>query len=155
MRIELLHPMIVHFPIVFTLSLFLFDLLAVSRGWSMGRHSPAGVASLSLAIAGGATAALAYFLGDIAYEIAQTEQGVGESLLERHEEFGSITALLLVIWAVLRLALWWRDHGDGRAARLGGLAVEAVLAGLVMATAFYGGSLVFEHGIAVSQLAGS
>ena len=149
MRLELIHPMIVHFPIVLILGLFVFDAVAIQRGWALTSASSAGRASLTLAVAAGGFAVLAYVFGDQAYDIAVKSGSAPAGLLEQHQEIGTLTVIGIAVWAVVRFFLWWRDVALGRRARVSIVVVDAVLAGGVLLAAYYGGGLVYDHGVGV------
>lgn len=150
LTIEHLHPIVVHFPIVLMLGLAAFDVLATAwRTYLSGRGCAAGISS-ALAVLAGIAAILAYVFGDIAYDIA-VEHGVSETTLETHEGLGSITALAIVIWGAIRGIVWWRKFEIGGWRRWPLLAVQVGLAALIVVTAYFGGSLVYEHGVNVHR----
>lgn len=144
------HPMVVHFPIVLLILLAVTDvgLFASGRGLLDG----GGASSLSTALAAlaGLAAVITFFLGDMAADMAM-ESGVAESLIETHETLGTVTAVVAGLWALARFGLWWRARPGGAGLRTGVVGVEVVLAALVIATAYFGGDLVYHHGIAVVQ----
>lgn len=143
-----LHPAIVHFPIVFVFSLAAFDVLATMRGKEILAKSRTANISASIALLAGISAVAAFVLGDMAYDIA-VASGVPTSKLDLHEGLGTWTAGLVAALAVARGWLWW--HGDtfGRHMNLTVLAAELVAATLIIATAYFGGELVYEFGINV------
>lgn len=147
MPIELVHPMLVHFPIVIVLLAVLSDL------WWLARGRPAvGLVRLetgTVLLAIGAVFAVAAFVfGDLAYDIAVSD-GVPVAMLESHEGWGTTTTIVFAAAALLRLVIWWRSFGartSGRAVAIGATAVVAVM---VLVTAYFGGALVYEHGVGV------
>lgn len=146
--IEQYHAMIVHFPIVLVFGLAGFDLLSAFRGVPLSGRGCAAKVSVTLAMLTGVAAILAYVFGDIAYDVA-VGSGVPEAMLETHEGFGTFTAFAIAAWAILRGAawLWGLDlRGYRRSAML---LVEAASVPLIVATAYFGGSLVYEHGVNV------
>jgi uncharacterized membrane protein len=150
MQLERIHPAIVHFPIVFVITLFVVDLAAALRARSLSAGTSWGNPSALLAGAAGVFAFLAFLFGDQAYDIALAA-GTPEGLLESHEGLGTFTAFAVLGWAVLRAIAWWRrvDLGGNRA--WGVVAADAVLVGCIVTTAWLGGGLVFDHGIAVAK----
>ncbi len=151
--LEHIHPILVHFPIVFILTLATFDLIATLRGAPVTGRSAIGSVSAGLAVLAGAFAVVTYFFGDMALEIAEGH-GFHSEIAEIHEGLGTTTAVVFGIWALVRAFLWWRDT------RLtGGVAaivpvLEVLGAALVVATAYYGGQLVYDLGVNVGHVAG-
>src|SRR5690349_21709177 len=103
-----IHPILVHFPIVFFISLAAIDLIAASRGRVITGRGAHGNLALGLALAAGAFAIGAYFMGDMALEIAESG-GFHSDIAEIHEALGETTAAAFGVWALIRLGLWWRD----------------------------------------------
>lgn len=149
MRLELVHPMVIHFPIVFAISLFALDSFALVRGQSLSARSPFGKASAVLAIAAGISAGIAFVFGDRAYDIALAVGKVPHAVLETHQDLGMMTALALGGWAVVRALAAWQSIEFGGLGRLIVVAVQGVLVVVVLATAWFGGQLVYDHGVAV------
>ncbi len=69
--IQHIHPMLVHFPIVFFLSLAAFDVIALARGVNVTGRSWAGTVSTVLALLAGASAVATWFFGDMALSVAE------------------------------------------------------------------------------------
>ena len=149
MRTELIHPMVVHFPIVLIFCMLAIDALAASMRIPVSGRGTVAIVSTSVAVAAGVFALLAFAFGDLAYDIAAEMANAPRQALELHEEAGTATAFSLLGWAVLRVLLWWRRIDLGRLGAYAIVAVEAMLAIAVVLTAWYGGELVYEHGIAV------
>jgi len=149
-----IHPMIVHFPIVFVLMLAAFDLVAMSRGADLTSRSTTANISASLAVLAGLSAIIAFVFGDIAYDTA-VARGFPEARLEMHEGLGTWTAIVVAVWAVVRIALWWRGRRMMRNFSVGIAGAEVVGACLVLATAYFGGQLVYEFGVNVAHAAGN
>lgn len=148
--IEHIHPMIVHFPIVFGLSLAAFDLIARLRGNPIGGRGTMANISVSLALLAGISAMIAATFGDMSLGVALAKGGP-VAALDFHDMLGSTTSTVLAVWAALRAAGWWfRVPLDGlRGAAV--VAVELAFCALILATAFYGGQLVYEYGVAISH----
>ena len=153
MRLELFHPMIIHFPIVLVLCLFAVDSVAAMRGRPILGRGGMADASAALAVAAGLSALAAYALGDQAFDIARTSAQAPMSLLEMHEEFGTFTAFAIAAWGLIRAAAWWRRTAPNSGLRSGAIVVDAMLVAAVLATAWYGGALVYDHGVAVAAMA--
>lgn len=148
--IDQFHPMIVHFPIVFLLSLAALDTIALTRHAHIDGRGCVANLSAGLAVLAGAAAAVAYFFGDIALDAA-VSKGIAEARLETHETLGTTTAILLIIWGLVRAFLWWRKRplSNGRAWVVA--LVEVALALLIITTAYYGGQLVYDLGVNVTR----
>lgn len=141
--------MVVHFPIVFALSLAAFDGYLVSRGTEIGGRGSLQGVSTAVALAAGLSALAAFAFGDMAMDIAM-EGGVPESRIEMHETLGSIAAIALAVWAAFRCLLWWRDQAAQGAIKAGLIAGEIAICALIIATAYAGGDLVYQSGVNVS-----
>lgn len=150
--LQQVHPMIVHFPIVFLISLGVFDLIATLRGASVTGRTTAGAISTGLVVLAALSAIAAMMFGDLALSHAEAG-GFSSEVAEIHEGLGSTIALAASIWAAVRLFLWWRDtrlSGTGAYA----VALVAVLgAGLTVTTAYFGGRLVYDLGVNVANAA--
>ena len=151
--IQHIHPLLVHFPIVFFLTLAVFDLVAVARGIPVTGRSAAGNVSTGLAFLAGAFALVTMMFGDMALEFAEA-RGFHSEIAEIHEGLGSTTAIAFAIWALVRVFLWWRDTRSSSGIAAGIVVLEIIGAGLVIATAYYGGQLVYDLGDNVAQVAG-
>ena len=95
---------------------------------------------------------LATFLfGAIALDVAES-QGFHSAVAETHGSLGSVTAIAFALWAALRVMACWRN------VRLSGLkaaltpVIELAGAVLVVATAYYGGELVYGLGVNVARV---
>jgi len=150
--IEQFHPIVVHFPIVFFLSLAALDTAALFANLSLAGRG--GVANLSagLAVLAGLAAVTAYAFGDAALDVALAG-GVAEARLETHETLGTVTAIALALWGLVRAFVWWRRLPVGKGRARGMALVELAFAILIIATAFFGGQLVYELGVNVAALA--
>ena len=154
MRPELIHPMLVHFPIVLIVCLFVTDLVATGKRVSLAGRGPVANASTIAAVAAGVLALLTFAFGDMAYDIAMAAANAPGEALEVHEEAGSVTAIAFAAWAAVRAALWWKRIDLGRAGAWAITAIDGLLVGAVALTAWYGGELVYGHGIAVVKTLG-
>lgn len=152
LSIQQIHPVLVHFPIVFFLTLVAFDAVALARGAAIFGHGCAARISTGLAALAGISAIAVYAFGDMAADVA-VAAGVPEARLETHETLGTATAIFVAVWALVRGVLWWRNlalSGGGRAAAVG---IEIAGALLVVTTAYFGGQLVYDFGVNVAHLA--
>ncbi len=151
--LQQIHPILVHFPIVFFLTLAVFDITAAWRGSAITGRSAVANVSTALALLAGGFAVLTYFFGDMALEIAEGS-GFSSPIGEIHEALGTTTAMSLAVWAGIRCFLWWRDIRVGTAFARTIQAIELAGTGLVLATAYYGGQLVYDLGVNVAHAAG-
>ena len=149
MQLVHIHPMIVHFPIVLIMTAFLFDAVRLMRGAPVSATGRGGIdTGTALAALAGLAAVVAFVFGDLAYDIAM-EKGFTEAQLEGHEGWGTMTTIVLVVIAVVRLVMWWRGLNNGRIGSLLGTAMTAAGSVMVIATAYFGGQLVYELGVNV------
>jgi uncharacterized membrane protein len=145
-----IHPMLVHFPIVFFLSLAVLDTIATLRGVPVTGRGGVGNVSTGLALLAGMFAVATYIFGDMALEYAEAG-GFHSELAEIHESLGEATAAAFAIWAIIRVVAWWRNaRVRGGGAVLLSL-VELAGAAVIVTTAYYGGRLVFDLGVNVAQ----
>ena len=146
-----IHPMLVHFPIVFVLTLAVLDVAATIAGKSVTGRSALGNASTALAVLAALFAIVTYAFGDMALDIAEST-GWSSETAEIHEHLGMATTAVLVVWAAVRLFAWLRN------ARLPGWArtmvplVELGGAAAVVVTAYFGGQLVYNLGVNVAHM---
>lgn len=147
--IEQFHPLAVHFPIVFTLLLAVFDGSMSLRGISIGGRTAIANVSAGIALCAGASAAIAFAFGDLALDVA-VSKGTPLSVLEMHEEFGKITAGVIFAWAVVRSMILWRHITLSKHLSWVVVTIQFAMAGLILTTAYFGGQLVYEFGIGVS-----
>lgn len=148
--IQHIHPMLVHFPIVFAICLAVFDAIAVTAGYTVTGRTVAGNIATVVATLAGAFAILAMAFGDMALEFAEST-GFSSEIAEIHESMGQITAGVLAVWGLLRIFLWWRDRQLSGTAAFAAPVVSIICVALVAATAFYGGQLVFDLGVNVAH----
>jgi uncharacterized membrane protein len=150
--VQHIHPMLVHFPIVFVFVLALFDVVATLRGATVTGRTTAGHVSAAIAVAAALSAILAMVFGGMALSHAEAG-GFSSDIAEIHEGLGEAVAITLGLWAAIRAFLWWRDM------RLSGFAsavvpsVAVIGAVLVTATAYFGGELVYQLGVNVTKVA--
>lgn len=148
-----IHPVIVHFPIVFMIMLAVYDLVARLRGAEITGRTMAGNASAGLALLAGLSAITAFYFGGIALDIAEAG-GFHNEIAEIHESLGEFTAVAFAVWAAFRVFLWLRDIRLAGALGFAVPVIEIAGAVLVTATAYFGGQLVYELGVNVARVAG-
>ena len=86
--IEQFHPIVVHFPIVFFLSLVALDAVALLRKTPIDGRGGVANLSVGLAVLAGLAAVAAFTFGDAALDVALAS-GVAESRLETHQFLGT------------------------------------------------------------------
>lgn len=136
MKLHLLHPAAVHFPIALLVTGFAARLAASLLGERGERFRNASSCALD---AGAISAWAALILGLLAEDSAPHVPSAWE-VQALHERLAWATALLATLLAA------WR-HLRPEAAPRAFLAVWAALAGLTLWTAREGGRLVYEHGV--------
>jgi len=139
------HPFLVHFPI----ALILFGTLWDAAGALSGRSSWASPA-VALFAAGAVLAIVAAYTGEDAAERARLIAGIAHDL-ERHEELSTWTAWLSLALAVVRIHLHLKLRFYGPI-RSGWFVLAGVCIGLVSASGYTGGRLVFVHGAGTRPL---
>ncbi len=85
----------------------------------------------------------------MAYDIA-VGKGVAVALLEDHEGWGTTTAIAFVAAALVRLFLWRRGLDRKLAGVAVAVAATAVVAIMVLVTAYFGGHLVYDLGVNIA-----
>ena len=148
--IQHLHPMIVHFPIVLIFLVAGFELIAVSLGRTVTGRTASGNFAVGLLGLAAAASVLAFYLGDIALSFAEAG-GFESDIAETHETLGKYVAITLVIWAIIRGVLWWRNVKIERPVAYVFPVISILGAALVSWTAYYGGQLVFDLGVNVTK----
>ena len=135
-----LHPMLVHFPIALLITSVFFDLLGMlvegKSFYQMGRWL------LILGLLGGVVASLA----GASAEDAVVSSGVPSDAVEFHEELAIIT---VVVFGVLLVYRWWAGAAWSARSKTIYLLIAAIGLGLLGATGFYGGDLVYRYGAGV------
>ena len=145
--VQHIHPMLVHFPIVLIYVLVVIDFLAMSRQQQLTTRGGVATVSTFTAIGAGLLALATWYFGGLALDIAESG-GFRSDIAEIHEGLGGATAAAFAAWGLVRLALWLRNRPLGKI-RLSIPLIEALGAGLVTVTAYYGGKLVYDLGVNV------
>lgn len=147
MPLEQIHPMIVHFPIVLAITALLFDVITMTapKDGASSRARFQGVGSILMILAG-ISAIVAFFFGDMAFDIA-IGKGVPEAVLEDHEGMGTTTMIAFIVIAAIRAFMLWRGLESSGKARMTAVALSSVAVILVVVTAYFGGQLVYDLGV--------
>ncbi|MDZ4093478.1 MAG: DUF2231 domain-containing protein [Paracoccaceae bacterium] len=152
LQVQHIHPMLVHFPIVLILLLAVFDLVATLRGVSVTGRTTVGTISTLLVVTIAVFAALTFHFGDVALSFAE-DRGFSSEIAEIHEGLGEWVAMASIVYALLRMGLWWRDLRVENGLRMVFPLAAIAASGLVLMTAYYGGQLVYDLGVNVASLA--
>jgi uncharacterized membrane protein len=146
-----IHPMLVHFPIVFFLTLVVLDAVLIISGRDVTGRSRTGLISTGLAVLAGLSALATFYFGGLALDVAEA-QGFRSDVAETHEGLGTVTAIAFAVWAVIRVIAYWRNLRIPGVKAAATPAIELLGALLVTATAYYGGQLVYDLGVNVNRV---
>jgi uncharacterized membrane protein len=145
MRIELIHPMIVSFPIA-----FLFLGVALRLGAFLMRKKEIYLAILwfSRSVIGGGLvfAILALISGQIAHNYVH-DQLCDHQVLENHQFFAGMTVIFFTLGLLMDCAKGWN-----RTIGILGFIFYWIGPIFLIMTGFYGGKLVFEQGAGVEKV---
>lgn len=147
--IYLVHPMLVHFPIVLLITACAMDIIVLSIKKDLTSRQCLSMIALLALLLGTISAGLAAIFGDIALDKA-ISLGFPRSPLETHETFALITIAVYSVHCLLRLlALWRRFSLRGY---IGWVSAIPGMVGVVFLifTAYYGGELVYHFGVNVA-----
>jgi uncharacterized membrane protein len=137
-----LHPLIVHFPIALIIVAAAFEMIA----WFSNKVALHRAALVNLIAA--TVMAVPVILAGLAAEDAVFTADPAHDVLEIHEALAFISLgilFLLSVWAIIGYKRW-----DDRAPVLFLIGL-LIAAGSIGATGYFGGELVFKHGVAVSK----
>ena len=144
-----IHPMLVHFPIVFWLSAEAIAIAVLLQGGDLSTRQHWPLTAFYALLAGTGFAGLAALFGDIALDHA-VAAGFQAAPLETHETFAVITLSIFALHTILRLlAIWRRYHLTGIRGWLAELPGLIGIA-LLIVTAYLGGELVYRLGVNVA-----
>jgi uncharacterized membrane protein len=134
-----LHPKLVQFPLVLLLAGLSFDAVGL-----LVRSSRCHFAGRALSTAGVAFLLFAFICGIYA-EIWAGRSGIPQEQIEWHELFANVASWGFVVLTAWRMLL----HDDRRRALIVYTVAGFCWYGLLVATGYFGGRLVFEYGAAV------
>ena len=149
--IALVHPMLVHFPIVLLITAVAMDIILLLIKKDLAGRQCLPLIALSALLLGTLAAGVAAIFGDMALDKA-ISLGFPSGPLETHETLALITIAIFSLYCLLRLlALWRRYPLQGI---IGWISAFPGFAGLVLliATAYYGGELVYHLGVNVAPV---
>lgn len=145
-----IHPMLVHFPIVYFITAAVIFLFLAWKSGNLAARESLPVTGCVALVLGLLMAYLAAIFGDISLDIA-VAKGFDKAPIERHELMAMITLTIFsLLAAVLLAAIWKKIPLTGRRA-WGFFAVSAVGIVLLIVTAYFGGELVYHIGVNVDS----
>jgi uncharacterized membrane protein len=151
MRVELIHPMLVHFPIALLLTGTVLRGLCYFIRKTPFYHLLLFSARLILGI-GVIFVWLTVAAGELAEGVVRKNLCLPE-ILEEHSTLGYTTAYLFTIGVILDLLRSARKLARWRKAFTGISAILLLVgSGILLTTAFFGGKLVYEQGAAVEKV---
>jgi len=149
-KVEHIHPMLVHFPIVLLLTAAIIDaLILFHKDNDLAARNCLARTGLAALLLGTAFAIIAAAFGDMALDIA-IDKGFDKAPLTEHEGLAGLTIGVFGVLALGQLIAAWRGiHLGGKP---GKLFLAAILLGcaLLIVTAYHGGGLVYELGVNVT-----
>lgn len=146
-----IHPMLVHFPIVFFITATVIFFVLAGRSGNIAARECLPLTGVGALVAGLLIAYLAAFFGDIALDAA-VAKGFAVPPLERHEEMATLTLTVFsLLGAGLLVAIWKNISLDGkRAWYVASFAAVGIV--LLLITAYFGGDLVYHIGVNVDSV---
>lgn len=149
--IVLIHPMLVHFPIVFLITAVAIDLIVLLTKKDLAGRQGLPLIALSALLLGTIAAGISAIFGDMALDKA-VSRGFPLSPLETHETLALIMIAVFSLYCLLRLLVLWRGHPlRGVIAWISALPGMAGVV-LLIITAYYGGELVYHLGVNVASV---
>jgi uncharacterized membrane protein len=146
-----IHPMLVHFPIVFFITAaVIFFVIAIRFGNLTARNCLPliGAATVIIGLLIGYVAA---FFGDIALDAA-IAKGFPVPPLERHEGMAMVTLTFFSLLAAVLLAAIWKNIALNRKRAWFFFAAAAIGMIVLIITAYFGGDLVYHLGVNVDSV---
>jgi uncharacterized membrane protein len=149
--IALIHPMLVHFPIVLLIVGVAMDIILLLIKKDLAGRQCLPLIALSALLLGTLSAGVAAIFGDIALDKA-ISLGFPSGPIETHETLAFITIAVFSFCCLLRLLALWRRYPLRGA--IGWVSASSGIAGLVLliTTAYYGGELVYHLGVNVAPV---
>ncbi len=140
------HPMLVHLPISAVILLPLLLLFAFYLEKKDKNIPQIWYIVSGLLVMSAVSASLAVLTGGIGEEIV--EKAVPKSIVEQHEEWGEIFAILIYLTAFLSIVHLFVKDPLRKIARIGLLVLSFLLLGVGAQTGRLGGELVYKHNAA-------
>jgi uncharacterized membrane protein len=147
--IAIIHPMLVHFPIVFLITAVAADIILLLTKKDLAGRQCLPMIGLSALLLGTLSAGLAAIFGDIALDQA-VSLGFPDVPLETHETMALITIAVISLYCLLRLLALWRRYP--LRGFIGWISALPGMMGVVLLifAAYYGGELVYNFGVNVA-----
>jgi uncharacterized membrane protein len=144
-----IHPALVHFPIVLIIFGVVGDLVLLLRSQSLTGPGCLSRMAAGAVLCGAAFSVPTAFIGDMAFDQA-VSLGFPQGPLLQHHHLGIATTVILVTLATVRAFAWLKGYKlTGRAGWIyWGFSLLAL--GVLVATAFFGGHLVYDLGVNVA-----
>lgn len=133
-----MHPMLVHFPIALIATGFLLELIYLFRKKEVCL-TKAGYYLLIL----GALATVITWLSGIFFTAEM--EGTAGQVLETHELMATVTVLLMIIAAAIRIYVAVKKKDSDKKLKNIAFIVYALATISVMITGFFGGTLVYNY----------
>ena len=149
--IALIHPMLVHFPIVLLTTAVVMDIIVLLIKKDLADRQCLALIALSALLLGILSAGVAAIFGDLALDKA-VSLGFPDGPLETHETLALITIAVFSFHGLLRILAVWRRYP------LRGIigwisALPGMVGGVLLITAaYYGGELVYHLGVNVAPV---
>ena len=150
MNIAHIHPMLVHFPIALTPVAVALQLFTLFKKESLFEKKCVQTTAVGVLLLAAIFAVVAAIFGDIAFDHA-LDAGVKAQILEDHEELGMTSAWIISLLAATEIFLYRRHITSTTIGYIAAIAGVAMVL-LLVTTAFFGGNLVYEHGVNVAHL---
>ena len=147
--IAMVHPMLVHFPIVLLITACSLDIIVLLIKKDLANRQCLPLVALSVLLLGTMSAGIAAIFGDIALDKA-ISLGFPRGPLETHETLALITIAVFSVHCLLRPLALWRRYP--LRAFIGWISALPGMVGAVLLifTAYYGGELVYHFGVNVA-----
>lgn len=149
--IALIHPMLVHFPIVLLITAVALDIIMLLIKKDLASRQCLPLVALAALLLGTLSAGVAAVFGDMALDKA-VSLGFPSGPLETHETLALITIAVFSLHGLLRLLAFWRSYP--LQGIIGWISAFPGMVGgvLLIATAYYGGELVYHLGVNVAPV---
>ena len=147
--IALIHPMLVHFPIVLLITAVTADIIILLTKKELANRQCLPMIALGALLLGTVAAGIAAIFGDIASDKA-ISLGYPSGPIEIHETLALITIAVFGLYCLMRLLVLWRGYPLRGSHGWIALIPEMVGVVLLIFTAYYGGELVYHFGVNVA-----
>ena len=146
-----IHPMLVHFPIVFFITATVIFFLLVLKSANLTARECLPLTGGVALVIGLLMSYLAAFFGDIALDAA-VAKGFAAGPLERHEDMAMVTLVFFTLLALGLIGAFWKKISltGSRAWYFFGAAAFGIIPLII--TAYFGGELVYHIGVNVDSV---